>query len=169
MSDWAAINTQLLPALNAFAGASLGASFYVLVRTQPFLVSRSYDPKYNAVYVARFITGVIAGVILAIAIRPVLDPALSGAGGTLGPGVLAILGGYATEAVEQILQRLVEVLLTAVRGDGSGQVEARLAKEQAEKSAKVGDIALEIERAPDDATRSAALQRLRDALRSSKD
>ena len=160
--------TELLPTLNAFAGASLGASFYVLLRTQPYLANRTFDPKYNAVYATRFITGVIAGVILATAIRPALASSIGGAGGTLTPGVLAILGGYAAEAVEQILQRLVEVLLTAVRGDGSGLIEARLAKEQAEKVARVDELALEVERATTDDERGAALKMLRDALRGPK-
>ena len=51
-------------AINVIAGATLGACFYVLVKTQPYLVSRSYDPKYNAVYISRSITGIVSGVIL---------------------------------------------------------------------------------------------------------
>src|ERR1700687_3511445 len=125
-------------ALNAFMGAGLGESFYVLLRTQPYLVNRSYDPKYNAAYISRFITGVIGGVILAIAVGPALGSKLgSGPGATLTPGVLAILGGYAAESVELILQRLVEVLLALVRGDGSAQAQAKVAAEQAQKNAKL--------------------------------
>jgi hypothetical protein len=121
--------------INAFAGAALGASFYVLIKTQPYLVNRSFDPKYNAVYLARFITGVIAGVILATALAPAIP--ITGTTGALTPGVLAILGGFAAEAVEQILQRLVEVLLTAVRGDASAQTHAKVAAEQSQKNATV--------------------------------
>jgi hypothetical protein len=137
---------HLLPAVNAFAGAGLGASFYVLLKTQPYLINRSYDPRYNASYISRFITGVIGGVILASAIGPTLADRLgSGPGTTLTPGILAILGGYAAEAVEQILQRLVDVLLAIVRGDGSIQVRAKLADAQAERTAAVEALIPELE------------------------
>ena len=113
--------------INAFFGAMLGASFYVLVKTQPYLATRSYDPKYNASYISRFFTGVIGGLILSIA----LGPFISGKLGTeldqsLSPGVIALLGGFSARAVELILQRLVEVLMAAVRGDGSDDAKARL-------------------------------------------
>jgi hypothetical protein len=120
--------------LNAFFGAVLGASFYVLVKTQPYLANRSYDPKYNASYISRFFTGVIGGLILSIA----LGPFISGKLGTeldqsLSPGVIALLGGFSARAVELILQRLVEVLMAAVRGDGSDGARARLAAATAAK------------------------------------
>jgi hypothetical protein len=156
-------------AANAFFGAGLGASFYVLLKTQPYLVNRSYDPKYNAAYISRFITGVIGGVILAIALGPALGKQLgSGAGATLTPGVLAILGGYAAEAVETILQRLVEVLLALVRGDGSAQVQAKATAEQAEKSATLQGLLPELEAASarrDDAKFNESLQKIRAALK----
>ncbi|MFL6698658.1 MAG: hypothetical protein ACJ8GJ_15950 [Vitreoscilla sp.] len=131
MMDWlrnVEISATFWTSLNAFFGAVLGASFYVLVKTQPFLANRSYDPKYNASYISRFFTGVIGGLILSIA----LGPFISGKLGTqldqsLSPGVIALLGGFSARAVELILQRLVEVLLAAVRGDGSDDAKAKLA------------------------------------------
>lgn len=144
--------------INAFAGAALGASFYVLLKTQPYLVTRSYDPKYNAVYFARFITGLIAGVILATAIGPAFrDKFGSGGAAALTPGILAILGGFAAEAVEQLLQRLVEVLLTAVRGDGSAQVQAKAVVAQAEKSAEVRTKLVDLEGAQNDPQKRQAI------------
>jgi hypothetical protein len=124
--------------LNAFFGAVLGASFYVLVRTQPYLANRSYDPKFNASYISRFFTGIIGGLILSIA----LGPFISGKLGTeldqsLSPGVIALLGGFSARAVELILQRLVEVLMAAVRGDGSDEAKARLAAAAAAKDTAV--------------------------------
>lgn len=159
---------DLMWAVNAFMGAALGAAFYVLLRTQPYLVARSFDPKYNGVYISRFITGVIGGVILATAIQPALKDQLTGSAAALTPGVLAILGGYAAEAVEQILQRLVEVLLAVVRGDGSAQVQARVATEQAQRNAQLQELVakLEIDQR-DDAKFAAALQQVRDALKKS--
>ncbi len=120
-------STSFWTSLNAFFGAVLGASFYVLVKTQPYLANRSYDPKFNASYISRFFTGIIGGLILSIA----LGPFISGKLGTeldqsLSPGVIALLGGFSARAVELILQRLVEVLMAAVRGDGSEEAKARL-------------------------------------------
>src|SRR2546423_8575332 len=50
---------------NWFWAASLGSTFYVLIKTQPYLVERTFDPKYNNAYVSRLITGIVGGVILA--------------------------------------------------------------------------------------------------------
>ena len=120
--------------VNAFFGAMLGASFYVLVKTQPYLANRSYDPKFNASYISRFFTGVTGGMILSIA----LGPFISGKLGTqldqsLSPGVIALLGGFSARAVELILTRLVEVLMAAVRGDGSEDAKSRLVAASAAK------------------------------------
>ena len=141
MMEWlrtVEISASFWTSLNAFFGAVLGASFYVLVKTQPFLANRSYDPKYNASYISRFFTGVIGGLILSIA----LGPFISGKLGTeldqsLSPGVIALLGGFSARAVELILQRLVEVLMAAVRGDGSDDAKARLTAASAAKDAAV--------------------------------
>ncbi len=149
-----------------FWGAALGASFYVLLKTQPYLVNRSYDPKYNAVYISRFIYGLVAGVILATALQNFLSKTDSVKAFT--PGVLAILGGYAAEAVELILQRLVEILLAAVRGDGSEQAKTKATADQAAKAAKIQEIlpTLETNRA-NDAAFNAALVQIRAVLKQS--
>ncbi len=39
--------------------------------------------------------------------------------------MIALLGGFSAEAVNQILQRLVDVLVAFVRGDGSDIAKAR--------------------------------------------
>jgi uncharacterized protein GlcG (DUF336 family) len=81
-------------------------------------------------------------------------------------GVLPILGGYAAEAVEQVLQRLVEVLLALVRGDGSAQLQAKAAAEKAETSAKLHGLVREVEAARgDEAKFKEALQKILSALK----
>ena len=137
MMDWLVsleTSASFWTSLNAFFGAVLGASFYVLVKTQPYLANRSYDPKYNASYISRFFTGVIGGLILAIAFGPFITGKLgTELGQSLSPGVIGLLGGFSARAVELILQRLVEVLLAAVRGDGSDDAKAKLAAASAAK------------------------------------
>lgn len=107
----------VLERLNWLFSAALGAVFYVLFTALDYVKSRTYDPRYNSIYVIRFVLGIIAGLILAIVMQN------NFAGGDtakkLGPSVLALLGGFSTEAVYQILQRLVDILLAAVRGDNS--------------------------------------------------
>jgi hypothetical protein len=155
----------LLPTLNAFFGAGLGASFYVLLNTQSYLVTRSFDPKYNSVYAARFITGLVAGVILANALGPVLQKQLESTQFGLTPGILAILGGYAAEAVQQILQRLVEVLLAVVRGDNSARVQAKAAVSQADKNAQVRSKLVDFEKETDENKRKQILQDIHASLK----
>ncbi len=164
MPEWKDISFWLTP-LNILFGAGLGAAFYILLNTQPYLSTRSFDPKYNAIYVARFITGVIAGLILATALRPFVTTLFQGKNEfSFAPGVLAILGGYAAEAVQQILQRLVEVLLTAVRGDGSAQAQAAAAAKQADQTAKLQQLLVDYERETDPARKKHLLDQIHQTL-----
>jgi len=161
------LDSLLLSALNILAGAALGAAFYVLVKTQPYLVTRSYDPTYNAVYIARFITGVIGGVILATALGPALKDALGSVPGVAhsSSGILAILGGYAAEAVESILQRIVEIMLAAIRGDGSGQAQIKAMAAHADMRAAVENILPDLRDASGDPAKvQAAIQKIRTVL-----
>jgi len=102
---------------NWFWAASLGSTFYVLIKTQPYLVERTFDPKYNNAYVSRLITGIVGGVILAYVLSS----------SQIGGDTLKKLG-------QEILQRIAEVITSAVRGDNSAQVKAQLTIEQAQKA-----------------------------------
>jgi len=109
---------------NWFFAAMLGAVFYVLFTANDYVKNRTFDPRYNAVYVIRFALGILAGLILAVVLSKYVlgqDSKLA----NLGPAVLALLGGFSTEGVYQILQRLVDILLATVRGDGSGAAKAK--------------------------------------------
>ena len=104
--------------------AALGAVFYVLFTALNYVKDRTFDPRYNSIYVIRFVLGVLAGLILAIVFGAPLfnkNPTVSG----LGPAVIALVGGFSTEAVYQVLQRIVDLLLAAVRGDDSGSARAK--------------------------------------------
>jgi hypothetical protein len=106
-------------------GAGLGAAFYGLFTAHDYVKQRTFDPRYNTVYMIRFVLGVIAGIILAnLPISFGQDPTLR----SLGKDVIAILGGYSAEAVNQVLQRLVDILVATVKGSGSDQ--AKLQVEQ---------------------------------------
>jgi hypothetical protein len=121
------------------AGSGLGACFYILMKLQPYLENRSFDPKYNSAYITRFVIGMVAGVILAY-LWAYLFSDQGGSKSALAnfsPGIIGILGGFSAEAVQQVLQRLVEVLLSVIRGDNSAQIQA---KAEAEQNAKFADV-----------------------------
>jgi hypothetical protein len=99
---------------NFFYAAILGAALNGLLTMYRYLVNRSFDPGYVVVYVIRFFVGVLSGLIVGN-----LGSGLFKTQETLrevGPGVIALLGGYSAEAVKQIRDRLVEVLVSVVRG-----------------------------------------------------
>ena len=122
---------NLLAWLEWASAAGLGAVFYVLFTAHNYVKDRTFDPRYNAVYVIRFVLGVLAGIILAIVISYNNQLRSSPELKQLVPDVIALLGGFSAEAVYQILQRMVDVLVVAVRGDG-----ADAAKTKAEQTAQ---------------------------------
>jgi len=114
--------------LNWCFAAALGAVFYVLFTAHNYVKDRTFDPRYNSLYVIRFVLGVLAGLILAIVLgAPLLSK--NSTVSSLGPAVIVLLGGFSTEAVYQILQRLVDMLLAAVRGDDSNAAKARASQD----------------------------------------
>jgi xanthosine utilization system XapX-like protein len=104
--------------------AALGAVFYVLFTALGYVKDRTFDPRYTPLYVIRFVLGILAGLILAIVLKDsqfIKNPAIK----DMSLSVIALLGGFSTEAVYQILQRLVDILVAAVRGDNSDAVKAK--------------------------------------------
>lgn len=74
--------------------------------------------------------GIVAGVILAQISNAIVPADKSGELiRKLGPGVIAIIGGYSAEAVQLILQRLADIITAMVRGDSSAEVKAKLSAE----------------------------------------
>jgi hypothetical protein len=108
--------------LSWISGAGLGAAFYGLFTVHDYVKQRTFDPRYNSVYMIRFVLGVIAGIILAQ--LPIFNNAANLK--DLGQGVIALLGGFSAEAVNQILQRLVDIMITAVKGSGADVAQAQV-------------------------------------------
>lgn len=88
--------------------AMAGAAFYSLFTAYSYIANRTFEPKYNNVYLARFVLGILSGSLLATIPLDVL--------GSYSPTVLAVVGGYSAEAVNQILMRISEMLVTLVKG-----------------------------------------------------
>jgi hypothetical protein len=106
------------------AAAGLGAAFYSLFTAYRYMVRRTYDPQYNQVYVIRWVLGFAAGTILAYFGADLFKESGNELA-KVGPGVLALVGGYAADAVAQILKRVADTLVTLVRGSDTEVLEAR--------------------------------------------
>ena len=114
--------------LTLLSAAGLGATFWALFTAHRYVVAGTYDPRYTIVYWARLCLGLISGVILgAFVFTRFPENAHTQAQGAVffSSSLAALLGGYSADAVNRILQRLVQTLVTLVRGDGAETQEAR--------------------------------------------
>jgi hypothetical protein len=121
--------------LTLLSAAGLGGAFWALFTAHRYVVAGTYDPRYTIVYWARLCLGVMSGVILgAFVFTRFPDSAKAGSHGAVlfTSSLAALLGGYSADAVNRILQRLVQALVTLVRGDGSEIQAARERELQAE-------------------------------------
>jgi hypothetical protein len=114
--------------INWCFAAALGAVFYILFTVHQYVNNRTFDPRYNMVYLIRFVLGVLSGLIMAALIGQSSFAKSNAEIMSLGPAVLALLGGFSTEAVYQILQRMVDILVAAVKGDGADAAKAKAAQ-----------------------------------------
>ena len=116
--------------LTLLSAAGLGGTFWALFTAHRYIVAGTYDPRYTIVYWARLCLGVMSGVILgAFVFTRFPDNAITATHGAVffTSSLAALLGGYSADAVNRILQRLVQALVTLVRGDGA---EAQAARER---------------------------------------
>ncbi len=107
------------------SSATLGAGFYTLFTTYKYISERTYEPAYNTINLLRFFLGIVSGVILAN-----FGPNIGAK--EYNPILLGLIGGYSSEAVNQILLRVTEVLVAAIKGSGKDDFKQREAVLQAE-------------------------------------
>lgn len=92
------------------SAAVLGAGFYSLFTAYQYVANRTFEPGYNVIYLVRFFLGIVSGMVLANFGKDF------GLTGTYTPAMLGVIGGYSAEAVNQILLRISEILVAAVKG-----------------------------------------------------
>lgn len=118
--------------LSYVAAAGLGASFFALFKANRYVVTSTFDPNFEPTYWVRFALGLIAGTILGAFVDI--------GGGQFGKQTLAALGGFSADAVQRILNRLVEAVSSLVDAVTSvvrrGDVSEALAGQQ--RAAKTG-------------------------------
>lgn len=148
--------------LQILAAASIGSAFYTLTEASKYMKAGTFSPRYSQDYLIRYALGVVAGFIIA-QYGPELfsfDNAQQ-AGGKLqklAPATLALIGGFAADAVYDFLKRIGETLSTLVRGSDSARAEAKAEKEKNQERA---GIAKALQRAlgeTDPAKREEAIQ-----------
>lgn len=119
--------TLLLNEIFLLFAAAIGASFAALYNAQKYIKNMTYDPIYESNYIVLFVLGLISGTIMASLI-PIESIISSTEGGSplkgFGKPILAILGGFSSSLVYDILNRLKSTLNTMIQGDNSSQLKA---------------------------------------------
>jgi hypothetical protein len=148
--------------------AALGASFYALYTAQRYVAEKTFDSRFVPTYFVRFILGLIAGPILAnLAVR--LEWVGGGAGDSsiwtdLGPNTIALVGGYSADVLNQILNRLMQVVTSFAKGDEreaargkEEQLRAELATALRAEKQQLARLVMDARNAAPDAPTRAAL------------
>jgi hypothetical protein len=117
--------------------AAMGASFTSLYRANRFIVSGTFDLKYESSYWIRFILGVIAGVILASFLGEKFFVESKHLQHITKP-TLAMLGGFSSEVVYRIITRLADTIESLV----SGETKDIIASKERESEARWSEKAL---------------------------
>ena len=116
---------QFLYQIHIICAAGLGSAFHGLFTANRYLVNRTYDTKYSQSYWNRFWLGIIAGFILTNVIIHVENINIPTSAVQMTPTIIALLGGFSSDVVYRILRRLVEMLVTLVRGETQDIIAAR--------------------------------------------
>jgi len=104
------LSTDGMNSLIIISASGLGAGFYTLLTVRSYLIKRSYNPRYNPSYLIRFFLGIAAGVILAFMFEEYFKDL------KFSIEILAVVGGFAADAVGVILKRISEILIAAFKG-----------------------------------------------------
>jgi uncharacterized integral membrane protein len=117
---------KLFKYLKIILAACLGAGVYCLWTARRYLIERTYDPRYNPTYLMRLIVGVALGTILGLFGDQFLkqDPQIE----KLSQTVLAIIGGFSSDAVAAFLARLAETLRAFVVGSSRDEIKTEADK-----------------------------------------
>lgn len=142
---------ELKSMLQIVGGAGLGSAFYSLYTASFYIKTGTFDPKYNSIYWIRFLIGVLSGLILAYFLRDFLTSEGTAANGGnasrraaqlyhIGVPALALIGGYAADAVARILDRVSETLVALISGSDKDKIDAARQKADADAQMKTAQV-----------------------------
>ena len=104
------LSQEGMNSLIIISASGLGAGFYTLITVRKYLITRSYNPRYNPSYLIRFFLGIAAGVILAFMFKDYFKQT------KYSIEILAVVGGFAADAVGVMLKRVSEILIATFKG-----------------------------------------------------
>ncbi len=121
---------QVQTAVYLLSAAGIGAAFAALSKSFKYIRNLSYDVKYESSYWIRFVQGIVAGLILSIVIaqaafgsEPAEPDGLDGFRITV--PLLALIGGFSSDLVYRLLQRIIDAIEALISGSASERVERR--------------------------------------------
>ncbi|MCE0535013.1 hypothetical protein LWF15_05780 [Kineosporia rhizophila] len=124
--------TLLLREIFLLTAAALGAGLTALYRAGREVARGSYDPEFDHTFLQRILLGMAAGLVIAELVPlGAGDDTLSG----LARPAVALLGGFAADAVHSVLTRLMAALEMLFNGGqvSREQAERELAEKRAEE------------------------------------
>jgi len=132
---------QFLSSSYLLVASALGAAFAGLFKAFRYIGNVTYDEKYESTYWVRFTLGVVAGVLLSVVLSELIfgNTSDDSTGFRLTLPLLALVGGFSSDLVYRILNRVVDALATLVEGSTDERVE--LEKLQADARLKKHDMA----------------------------
>ncbi len=103
------------------AAAAVGASLTNLRRLDRYIVSCTYEQRFDSSYWSRLVMGVISGIILSQVVYSALvgsNPDSTSTLSAFGQPVLALLGGFSADLVHDILNQFISVFGNLLAGKG---------------------------------------------------
>jgi hypothetical protein len=158
--------------------AGLGACFSVLYDARKYVVEGTYDPRIGSNYGIRIGLGLVAGLLLS---QVLADPQLmqgspspeQGANPTwaFGVPILALLGGFASQLVYTVLNKLVDAAGSVFEQERATEIKARerailvetqerAGREQVQRTIATVELTAELEAASSADERRAVIDRL---------
>lgn len=152
---------EILTHIQVLGAAGMGAAFYSLYTASQYLRSSTFDPQYNQIYLIRATLGILAGFILGNFAHE-LGLFSGETVGVMGITTLALVGGFSSEAVARVLQRVSDTLVTMVRGSGKERAEAQM---DLQMSRRVSQIASDLQEVLTDEREAELKPRLQELVR----
>ena len=111
----------ILAVVFRLAAAGIGVSFYLLYKAKEYIGNNTYDPRYEGTYWRDFGLGLLSGLILVTLFDGRLEEAETISQIQSGPAMavilIALLGGFATSFVYELMMRLVGALTSIFKPD----------------------------------------------------
>lgn len=127
------------------SAASMGACFSGLFTANEYIKKGTFDNLFQSTYWSRYVLGLMGGMMIAILVPLELllgssnnDVPASGQGviNSLGPSLMALLGGFAANFVYRLLDKLVKVMESMVKADPKEALASREIQAQTKLSAQ---------------------------------